>query len=181
MKVISSLRASVMQNVRDWFSGASYIMRNPYHVYGEGDLRNADATILSPHLFVLDYGVQYEYRHLPLVLVQMETQDRGLELGSVNTYHNDLALHIVAKNRGERDDLASAIIENVGDLSIYHFNSGGSAVYSSTVGLTPNERGELWQTAGHYPATQAEAQSGALSNWVQLITEFWYLGNAISG
>lgn len=169
MRVIPSVRNSVKDNVAEWFPG--------YTIYGESDMRNESLVLSQPFMFVLDYGVIYEHRHLPVILVQTETSKRAFELGTLASYQANLALHVIGRSRGERDSLASQIIEDVDSLKLYRYVSSGSKVQVAERRLEPDRLGDIWTVAGRsQELAPEEARAGTLLNWTQLATRFWVLG-----
>jgi hypothetical protein len=170
MRISRKARLSVWHTLKDGFEDATF-MGGVYNVYSEEDLR-ANVIPVRPFIFLLDFGANFEMKHLPCVVIQAEVHKRGLELGTGDTWYCELILHVLGRNRGERDDLASAIKEEVDAIAIRDFDQSLAPVVQ-TMQLEPlNSEGDIWaERIMELP--QRLLAEGTLANWASLVASFW--------
>jgi len=177
MRLKRKVRLSVRQAIQSLLANGS-LMGVAYNVYGESDLRNLNLVPVFPYVYLLDFGVKFELKHVPAIIIQLVMDQQALELGTRKTYHCTLNLHIIAKDRGERDDLAFALIEDVDSFALYDYDTSDSDVVE-TVRLD-GARGHVWTETTVDSLPTLMWQGGSLDNWTALQTGFW-VTTAMSG
>ena len=81
-------------------------------------------------------------------------------------------LHVIGRNRGERDDLASAVQEEIDAIVIRDFDQGAAPVVQ-TMQLEPlNAEGDVW-VERIIELPQRLLAEGTLANWASLVASFW--------
>jgi hypothetical protein len=169
-RVFSQIRQSVWRTIKDGFVDGT-LTGTVYNVYGETELR-AGVVPVRPFVYVLDFGVTFEMQHLPVVIVHVVSHRKAFEMGTKQSYFNEVALHVFGRNRGERDDLSSAIVENIDSIALLDFDAVGTPVVQ-TVELA-EERGITWTIVpGNIVLSDDLQWGGSLSNWDTAICSFW--------
>lgn len=169
MKLIRKARKSVYSTLEDVFVDGS-LLGAAYTVYNEDDLR-AGRTPTRPCVYILDYGSQFELRQLPAIVVQMGVRKRPIGLGELG-YYCYLVLHVFGRNRGERDDITSAIMDTIDAIDVRDYDTTGSPV-TQTMQLEPISRdGDIWiEEVVELPSRLL--LEGTAANWASLMSGFW--------
>lgn len=169
MKLIRKARKSVYSTLESAFKDGS-LLGAAYTVYDEDDLR-AGRTPTRPCVYILDYGSQFEMRQLPAIVVQMGVRKRPLALGEMG-YYCYLVLHVFGRNRGERDDVTSAIMDTIDAIAVRDFDVPGTPV-TQTMQLEPIGRdGDIWiEEVIELPSRLL--LEGTAANWSSLMSGFW--------
>lgn len=169
MRLIRKARKSVYTTLEGVFTDGT-LLGAVYNVYDEGDLRNGGAPT-RPFVYILDYGSQFELRQLPAVVVQMGVRKRPMGLGELG-YYCYLVLHVFGRNRGERDDITSAIMSTVDAITVRDFDTAGTPV-TQTMQLEPiGPEGDVWiEEVIELPGRLL--LEGTAANWASLMSAFW--------
>jgi len=170
MRISRKARLSIWRTLKDGFEDTT-LMGSAYNVYTEEDLRMGLVPV-RPFIYLLDFGANFEMKHLPCIVIQAEVHKRGFELGTSDTWLCDLVLHVLGRNRGERDDLASAVKEEIDAIVIRDFDQGAAPVVQ-TMQLEPlNAEGDVWAER-IIELPQRLLAEGTLANWASLVARFW--------
>jgi|WetSurMetagenome_2_1015567.scaffolds.fasta_scaffold477073_2 hypothetical protein len=169
MKALRQIRLSVWRTLSDGFTAGTFL-GTAYNVYGEADLR-AGTEPVFPYVYILDFGVVFEPKHLPVVMLQTEHHKRSLEMGVNTWYLNVLALHVFGRDRGERDDIAGAIVETVDSITLRDFAQNSQPSVGTAL-LEPDDNGDVWVVQqGEMPYDVR--MEGSLTNWNTCVCQFW--------
>jgi hypothetical protein len=168
MRALRQIRLSAWREISDGFTGGSF-MGTAYNVYGENDLR-AGTTPVFPYVYILDFGIVFEPKHLPVVMLQMEHHKRGIELGTNTWYLNILALHVFGRDRGERDEISGAIVETVDSITLRDFDQESQTSVGTAL-LESDDNGDIWVAQQGDMPYDARIE-GTLSNWNTLVCQF---------
>jgi hypothetical protein len=169
VKLIRKARKSVYTTLEGLFT-AGTLLGTAYNVYDEDDLR-AGVIPTRPFVFILDYGAQFELRSLPAIVVQMGVRKRPLGLGEMG-YYCYLVLHVFGRNRGERDDITSAIMDAVDAIDVRDFDTVDSPVTQTMQLESISSEGDIWiEEVIELPGRLL--LEGTAANWVSLMTGFW--------
>lgn len=164
MKIIRNVRRSFRDHLIRIFNDYA-ALGTPYTIYGETEVRDKDFNGQRPFLVILDARVLFETRHLPLIVIEMDAMVDGLELGR-DSLRFAVELHIFGRNRGERDDIAAAIIEYQDlDIIIYDY-SGDTPV---PIGVTQID--QPWDMT-YIDVSTDLAVEGSLANWTMMTASF---------
>jgi len=131
---------------------------NPYNVYAEDDFWNEKLSPAFPYLFLMGYRVAPRQTRLPMILLDVGPKAQSYyETGTrAGTYVN-VTLHIFARTRGERDDLAAYLYETLTAIPIKDYTSDTPALrYTVPVEGKWSAHGSVGEDLG---------QEGSLSNW----------------
>jgi len=123
-------------------------------------------------------GTQFDIAQLPTIIIEVDTQNTVLQLGSDGTFWCEIKLHVFGRDRGERDDIASAIIENVKSIRIYDY-SVSSTVVLDTQSLESDNSGNIWYT-DQDELPQSLVEEGSLREWINLSSAMWVLRTSSS-
>ncbi len=132
---------------------------NPYTVYAEDDFRNEDLRPPTfPYLFLMGYRVAPRQTRLPMIILDIGPKaqayyETGTRAGTLVT----VTLHIFARTRGERDDLAAYLYQTLNAIAIYDY-SGNAPTLKYTVPVEGK-----W--SAHGSVGEDLGQEGSLSNW----------------
>lgn len=102
---------------------------NAYKVYGEEELRQAQAKSNPwiperPCVFLIDSFIRPAEPALPLVVLETSVVREPFELGNSHGRRTTMFMHVVGRTRGERDDLASFLADNLGaSMPIYDYST----------------------------------------------------------
>lgn len=169
MRVDRRVKLSIWRTLKDAFEDGS-LMGTAWHVYGEADLQ-AGTTPVRPFVYLLDYGTRANVKLLPFIVIESTLRPSALELGSYATYLCDLTLHVLGRDRGERDDIASAIMETITAISIRDFEAALEPLIESQE-IQPYDDGDMWKTE-IVTAPELIEREELLRNWKSLSTQFW--------
>ena len=173
MKKERAAQLSVMDTLEALFKDTS-IWGEAFNVYKEDDLR-AGTTPVRPFVFLLAPYVNYEAKHLPVIVVETKGEPACFQLGtlSLRIWMN---LYIFGRSEGERTDLATGIVENVDSIGIRNYVADpddGTVIQTSK--LVPGDDGEIWTTRIISPSGVAETVEATLLHFTMTSTVFWYL------
>ncbi len=131
---------------------------NPYTVYTEDDFRNEDLTPTFPYLFLMDYRVAPRQTRLPMIILDVGPKAQSYyETGTRAGTYVTCNLHIFARTRGERDDLAAYLYEALTAIAIKDYSGSTPALkYAVQVEGKWSAHGSVGEDLG---------QEGSLSNW----------------
>jgi hypothetical protein len=169
MKSVRQIRLSAWKTIADGFSSGSFL-GTAYNVYGEAELR-LGTTPVFPYVYILDFGIVFEPKQLPVVMLQMEHHKRSFELGVNTWYLNVLALHIFGRDRGERDDISGAIVETIDSITLRDFDQNAQPSVGTSL-LETDDNGDVWVVQQGDMPYDARIE-GSLSNWNTLVCQFW--------
>lgn len=125
-----NIRKSVLLRVRNLLttppSGSGL---NAYTVYTEEQLRQVTQKTLTPvrpSVFLVDSFIKPAEPALPLVVVEVPgIRQSSFEVGNRSGRRTEVYIHVIGRMRGERDDIASFLVDQFGVvLKIYDFTSG---------------------------------------------------------
>ncbi len=130
----------------------------PYTVYGERDFWNDSLAPQFPYVYLLGVRVPPRETRLPLILLDAGLHSQSFyEVGTRAGTWVTVNLHIFAKTRGERDDLAGYLYQNLWAVPIGDYST------------TPPTRHYTAQVEGKWSSRQSVSEDvgieGALSNW----------------
>ncbi len=154
---------NVEQSVRDSIvalltAPTGELADNPYHVYAEDDFWNADLSPTFPYLFLMGYRVAPRQTRLPMIILDMGPKaqayyETGTRAGTLVT----VTLHIFARTRGERDDVAAYLYQTLNAIAVKDY-SGDTPTRKYTVQVEGK-----W--SAHGSVGDDLGQEGSLSNW----------------
>jgi hypothetical protein len=156
-----NIRLSALKTLTDFFTSGDVFKFNTYF---EADLRNPDFVGVRPFIMLLDSRVIFETRHLPLIVIECNSANLTFEMGD-SALRTVVNLHVYGRSRGERDDIASSVMQYVQDVTIWDF-SGDSPNY---LGEAPIDMG--WEER-HMTIDTNAAIEGSLLNWTTLTASF---------
>ncbi len=165
---VREARLSLKRDIQDIFTSGS-IFSEVYNIYGEDDLKNGTVPT-HPYLYLLDSWVIWEANHLPVVVLESNYQKQGFELGNDPTGFCLADVYVFGKNRGQRDDFASAIMDITG-VNIRDFDTSGYPI-QSTAPLEPIGPDVYWDMITGIPLPQELAFEGSLLNSAKLSSAF---------
>lgn len=98
---------------------------NGFNVYTEENMRHED-SVTAPYLYLIHTHIFPTEDILPFVAVEIvEGRPAFIEMGSKNGKQWDINIHIYAKSRGQRDDLATYLADPAvfTDVPIKNYNN----------------------------------------------------------
>ena len=170
MKTPRNVKRSFFAALEALFEDSSTFGR-AFNIYYESDLR--DGTVpTKPYLYLLDANVKFEAKQLPTIAAWFRFAYRGFQMGGPAFWHGDVSCEVYGVNRGDREDLAAAIAEGIGDSFTIDDYSGGSPVAWGTASMYENAAGEYWTLDFESVADELSVE-GTLLNWVSVSSQFW--------
>jgi len=167
---IREARLSLKADIEDIFTSGS-VLSEVYNVYGEAQLRDTSFVPTRPFVYLLDSGIMFESQHLPAIVLETEYRKASFELGNPAQGRCMPEIHVFGRNRGERDDLAGAIMNDLTVVHIRDFDTVGHPI-QHTSPLVPIVGNDVW-IAQNASIGQESAFEGSLRNWVVLSCAFW--------
>lgn len=161
MKTQRKVAYSIRYRLTTIFQDASLWGGISYTVYNRSDW-SPTFDKPRPFIFVVDESLASGFRieHPPIVIVELDRDQIIIGLGGESAAAMQVALHIFARDRGERRDVQDAIIENflvsvggnsVPGFTLYDLNTMGTPSVYATTSLIPTE-GRYW-TQGNITAS----------------------------
>ncbi len=169
MRVDRLVKLSIWRTLKDAFEDAS-LMGAAWRVLGEEDVL-ANVLPSRPFVYLVDYGMRLNVKHLPIIVIESVVRPSALELGTYATYLSDQTHHDLARDRGERDDVASAIMETITGITIRDFEAALEPVIE-TQGIQPFGDGDMWKVE-IVTAPDLLEREEFLRNWKSVSTQFW--------
>lgn len=166
---IREARLSLKRDVEDIFTSGS-IFSTVYNVYDEDDLREGTMPTF-PFVYVLDTDVKFEQKQLPVIALATDYSTDEFQLGSNPQGLCEATVFILGRNRGERDDFASAIMKNINAIHIRDFDTDGYPILA-TVPLLPLRGTRIWDSE-QFPITEELRVEGSLLNGIMLSSQFY--------
>lgn len=122
----------------------------PFNVYNEVQFRSASRDMFSPvfpYVYLLDAFMPpasqaYFDKQSPQIVVEIDRYaTMPFELGTRSGRIVTACVHVFGQNRGQRDDLASFIVDYIGTtLTIYDFTAENPAGVAVETALIDNEK-----------------------------------------
>lgn len=168
MKFIREARLSVEKTLKDHFENVANW--NPaFNIYSVEDMDSISSALTRPFIFIIDSYIMFEMKHLPTIVIECNV---GLDvIGLSEKASNcDLQLNIFGRSRGERDDIAGDIIENITAIKIYDFDPT-VPVLAETQNLIAANGSRIWEH-GNQDITTSVAIEETLGNWSVLSSRF---------
>ncbi len=158
MFVFRHFEKSIFEQVARLFTVPTDGRLTAYHVYGERDFWNDQLAPQFPYLYLLGVRVPPRETRLPMLILDAGIRSRSYyELGTRSGSWVTVSLHIFAKTRGERDDLAGYLYENLIGIPVYDFDAAPPILkYTAQVENKWSSRNSVSGEVG---------MEGALSNW----------------
>ena len=170
MKTPRNVKRSFYAALATLFGDAS-TFGTAFNVYYESDLRD-EVVPARPFIYLLDTNVGFKVAHLPVVATWFRFSYRGLELGGTPLWHGEVSCEVYSRNRGEREDLATAIAEGVHNKFTVYDYSGASPAAWGSASVYEGAGNEYW--ALDFGSVGDElAVEGTLLNWVSASSRFW--------
>lgn len=165
MLLFRNVTLSVRQAVSDLFANPPTGLTNPYSVYGEDRFIDETFQPTRPYLWLLESRVPPRETRLPMVIIERApTLSSEFEMGNREGSLQVVNLHVFARSRGERDDLAAFLYENLKALTVFDFSSQPP---------TPRYRVDvLSRASGSNSVAPDLGLEGALANWETVRIEF---------
>lgn len=161
-------RRSLARDISDIFTSGS-IFSTVYNVYDEDDLR-AGTTPVRQFVYILDADVKFEQKHLPVIALATDYATDEFQLGSNAQGLCDAEVYILGRNRGERDDFATAIMKYVKSIHIRDFDTDGYPILAT---VPINSQGRREWDSEKIALTEELRTEGSLLNGVRLWCQFW--------
>ena len=174
MFAIREARLSLRKEISDLFSTAATFGDDgtAFNIYGEENLRDGAHAVHRPFLFLLDSFVSFQAEHLPVIVLETEMDSTPLQLGTDPTLLVFANIHIFGRTRGERDDMAGAIWENIKSVEIRDFDVDAETV-QFTSPLMPISGENYWHIADSPPPSQELRMESSLLNWIIMSCSFY--------
>jgi hypothetical protein len=139
-----NLRKSVMARGRSLLSSPpAGSGLSAYTVYSEKQMREVTQgtlTPITPFVFLVDSFVRPTDTTLPMIVVEVpRASRRPFEVGNRNGRRTEAIFHVFGRQRGERDDLASFLADNLGGVMPVYDYTGGSQSALVENGLIEDE------------------------------------------
>lgn len=132
MQFIRNVERSVAYALEAKFENPPFGFSTAFNVYGEDQFMDEDFVPTPPFVFLLGYRVRPRETRLPLLIVERVTMPHSLfEVGNREGHLPVFNIHVLARNPGERSDLAAFIEKDWDTITIYDF-SGDSPVELET-------------------------------------------------
>jgi hypothetical protein len=130
-----NLRRSINDHVSALLTSGSYGL-SAYNVYNESDMRGG-TEVEFPYVYLVDVAVDPTPTMLPLIMVEVaRIKQASFELGNRSGRFLLVYLHVIASNRGERDDLASMLQDNIGQsITVYDYSTGTGVADGTVIEL----------------------------------------------
>ena len=168
MLFVREARLSVWKTLKDRFESVSNW--NPaFNIYGIEDIKTAESSLTRPYIFILDSYVVPTVKHLPVIVIDCDTGIDVIGLAEKASYC-DVELNIIGRSRGERDDIAGDIMENVTAISIYDFDPT-TPVLVETQNLIAVNGSRIWDYTLPDISTSMLIEE-SLRNWAVLHSRF---------
>lgn len=165
---IREARLSLKRDIQDIFTSGS-IFSEVYNIYGEDDLRDK-TTPTFPYVYLMDSWVIFEANNLPVIVLETDYDMEEFQLGSNPMGYCKAYTYVFGKDRGERDDIAGAIMRNVNQVNVRDFDTAGYPI-QDTQPLLPFAGKKVW-IARDIPVPQELAFEQTLLNCKQLECHF---------
>lgn len=164
MNVKRNLRLSVRKEVETQLIAMGYT-----NIYGESTMR-AKTTPTRPYCFLMDSFVRPMETTLPFVIIEMRNLTRQpFEIGNRTGHESKVFLHIFGRTRGDRDDIASYLQDNIPDaFQYYDFTTGSSGSAVTGTMITLSDKSDIEDVPGIPDEVITES---SLSNWNMLSFE----------
>jgi len=173
--IVSNIELSVIKKLTDSFTsppnnpdtGQPYLA-TPYNVYNEDKYQDDRFVPTFPFVFLLASRVPPKETRLPVMILDITDLSSALfEIGTRRGAYQLCQLHIFARNRGERNNLAGYVRQVFTDypsLPIYDFTPPTPTVLYTT----------MIEGISVRPMTIAPdiGIQGSLNNWMELSFEF---------
>ena len=166
---IREARLSLKRDIQDIFTSGS-IFSEVYNIYDEDDLRTG-TTPTFPYVYLMDSWVIFEANNLPVIVIETDYDMEEFQLGSEPFGYCRAYTYVFGKDRGQRDDVAAAIMRNVTEVHIRDFDTDGYPI-QNTCSLLPFSGKKHW-IARDIPVPQELAFEKTLLNCKQLECHFW--------
>ncbi len=157
---------NVEQSVRDTIVSlltvpTGELSDNPYTVYSEDDCWNEALDPVFPCVFLMGYRVAPRQTRLPMLILDVGPKQQSYyETGTRAGTYVTCSLHIFARTRGERDDLAAYLYQSLTTIAINDYSGDMPALkYTIPVEGRWSAHGSVGDDLG---------QEGSLSNWESL-------------
>lgn len=132
-----NIRRSIRDHVASVLESGMYGLP-AYNVYSEATMRSG-ASVTSPHVYLTDIAIMPTATALPLVMIEVaRIRKAPFEIGNREGRYLQVFLHVFGRNRGERDDLASLLQDNIGQsIDICDYSSGSAVVDGTSIEIGP--------------------------------------------
>lgn len=149
---------SVRKKVSELFTNPTADLPEAWNVYDEDDFSDEAFLPTAPYVFLLESRARPRSSRLPMVIIERgAVTGVPFEIGNVEGSQLTYNLHIFARNRGERGDLAAYLYKNLDSLALYDFSTEPEVLqYSVTL---------LGKFAVSNAVSADIGLEGALSNW----------------
>lgn len=160
-----SVDHSLRQEVEGLFTSPTADLPGAWAVYDEDSFVDDNLIPDPPFVFLLESKARPRISRLPMIVLERAPVtwlpfEIGNEQGSEFAY----SIHIFARNRGERSDLAAYLYKNLTRVRLYDFSTEPATLeYAATV------MGKFSQTNSVSPDVGME---GSLNNWESIGISF---------
>ena len=129
MNAKRNIRLSIKKEIADEMRLMGYT-----NVYTESNMR-AGTTPTSPFCYIVDSFVRPMETTLPFIVIEIPSiTKRPFEVGNSRGRTFKCILHVFGKSRGQRDDIATYIQDNLpSEIKYYDFSSGESVIENYTL------------------------------------------------
>jgi len=158
MEANRNIRLSIREHVETLLFDMGY-----ENVYDESNMREW-STPSGRYIFLIDSSIKPTITTLPFIVIELQNITREpFELGNDKGRNFIVFIHVFGRNRGERDDIASYLQDNLArGITYYDFSSGIGVAYSFTIlrlgGILVSDS----------PITGDGREEASLSNWTIL-------------
>lgn len=148
-----------------------------YTVYSEQNMRDMNKgtftpTSSSPFLFITDTHIAPTVAQLPFIAIDVNIQKAPYQLGDREGRRVSTDLHIFGRSRGERDDLASFVADNLTVITVKNYNEFAFKGFAADAEMC---KGEIVDEPMMTPMSimpEEESLEGSLDNWLMLSFEY---------
>jgi hypothetical protein len=133
-------------------------MTHAFSIYGEDKYWDVNFKTTFPYLWFMGYRVAPSLTRLPLLILDMPGESSNLfEVGNRGGTWKTGTVHVFAKSRGEREDLADVIYQNLFNIRINDYTTTPPTFkYNATVESRNTSRQGVGEELG---------KEGTLKNW----------------
>lgn len=122
MQVYTYSEQSVQYRIKTLLQSPPNGFTNAFNVYGEDNFDNDSFVPTFPYVWLLGFRVSPRATRLPLIVVDMgNNRESQFEIGDRDGNLSLVNIAIFAKTRGQRDDLAFFLRQNMFNIPIYDF------------------------------------------------------------
>lgn len=149
---------SVRRKVSSIFTTPGQGLTAAWNVYHEDNFASSEFVPTAPYIFLLESKARPRQSRLPMLIIERAPIVYApYEIGTRDGFVVSYSLHVYARNRGERSDLAAVLFYNLDSLGIYDFSTNPETLLYT---VSVEEKFSVSNTVA-----EDVGMEGALSNW----------------